>query len=282
MNTQLYLPRLQQTLNLTARTHLMGILNVTPDSFFDGGAHDQQSRAVEHALKLVAEGADIIDLGGESTRPGAAVITAAEEKARVLPVIRGIRQKSDVPISIDTYKADVAQEALAAGADIVNDISAMQFDSEMVDVVRYFECPVVLMHIQGRPGTMQVNPVYQDVVREVYWYFNERIKFSLRNGLVKEQLILDPGIGFGKREKDNYRLMQKLGVFQEFGCPVLLGPSRKSFLKRAGARPEDRLEATAAAVTAAILKGVQLIRIHDVQVMKRVAVTADLIQNYHS
>ena len=282
MNTQLYLPRLQQTLNLTARTHLMGILNVTPDSFFDGGTHDQQDRAVEHALKLVAEGAVIIELGGESTRPGAAVITAAEEKALVLPVIRAIRQKSDVPISIDTYKADVAQEALAAGADIVNDISAMQFDSEMVDVVRRFECPVVLMHIQGRPGTMQVNPVYQDVVREVYWYFNERVKFSQRNGLVKEQLILDPGIGFGKREQDNYRLMQKLGVFQEFGCPVLLGPSRKSFLKRAGDRPEDRLEATAAAVTAAILKGVQLIRIHDVQAMKRVAVTADLIQNYHS
>ena len=181
-----------------------------------------------------------------------------------------------------TIRHSFATHLLAAGADIVNDISAMQFDPDMVGVIRQYECPVVLMHIQGRPGTMQLNPVYEDVVREVYWYFNERIKFALNSGLAKEQLILDPGIGFGKREEDNYRLMRQLEVFQEFGCPVLLGPSRKSFLKRAGARPEDRLEATSAAVAAAIIKGVQLIRIHDVMAMKRVAMTADLIQNYHS
>ncbi|MCK5738309.1 dihydropteroate synthase [bacterium] len=260
----------------------MGILNVTPDSFFDGGIHNQLHSALEHGLRLVAEGADILDLGGESTRPGAVVLSAAEEKARVIPVIQALRQKVDVPISIDTYKAEVAAAALAAGADIVNDISGMQFDPEMVDVVRQYESPVVLMHIQGRPGTMQQNPVYENVVREVYWYFDERIEFALANGLVKDQLILDPGIGFGKREEDNYRLMQQLEVFQEFGCPVLLGPSRKSFLKRAGAKPEDRLDATSAAVAAAILKGVQLIRIHDVLTMKRVAVTIDLIRNYHS
>ncbi len=251
---------------------VMGIVNVTPDSFYDGGNFFSRERAVEHALRLVADGADVIDIGGESTRPGSAPTPLEEELLRVIPVIEALRKESDVPVSIDTYKAEVARKAIAAGADIVNDISALSFDPRMVDVAAQSGVPVVLQHIKGTPRNMQTNPSYDDVIEEMTQFFVERIGFATKHGIEEGNIIIDPGIGFGKRLQDNLRIIRELRRFKELGRPVLIGTSMKSFLGQiAGSdRMEDRVEGTLASVAVSISNGADMVRVHDVAKTKRV------------
>jgi dihydropteroate synthase len=255
----------------------MGILNVTPDSFSDGGRFFEQTDAVLHAYQMVKDGADIIDVGGESTRPGAESVPLEEELRRVIPVIRKIRQKSGVAISIDTYKSQVALEALDAGANIVNDISGLRFDEKMADVIARKGASVVIMHIKGTPKDMQVDPHYDSVVREVYDDLAAAVDAARKSGI--KQIIVDPGIGFGKSAEHNLELISSLEEFRGIGAPILIGVSRKSFIGRILETPvETRLEGTAAAVTACILHGADIVRVHDVREMRRVALVADAIR----
>ncbi len=245
------------------RILLMGILNVTPDSFYDGGQHARLDQALHHAEQLIREGADILDIGGESTRPGAQEVPVPEELDRVIPVIEALRRHFDIPISVDTRKAPVAQEALRAGADWINDISALRHDPDMVRVAREYGAPVVLMHMQGTPQTMQQNPTYKDVVQEVYAFLEERIRFAESHGI--HRLLVDPGIGFGKTLEHNLALLHNLSRFTEL-APVLLGVSRKSMFGHLGAgeTPGERLEGTLAAAAVAVDAGVRILRVHDV------------------
>jgi dihydropteroate synthase len=246
---------------------IMGILNVTPDSFSDGGQFLDVDRAVSRALQMVEEGAYIIDVGGESSRPGADPVSEKEELSRVLPVIKGIREKSQILLSIDTYKSGVAEQALQAGVSIINDISGLRSDPGMINVAKDFDCPVVVMHMKGTPRTMQKNPSYLDVCQEVNDFFNERIEFLGKNGITK--IILDPGIGFGKRLEDNLTLIRCCETFKQFGLPVLVGTSRKSFLGLITGRPEDqRLAGTLATIQPLVQQGVNILRVHDVQETK--------------
>ncbi len=260
-------------------TLIMGILNVTPDSFSDGGMYYDATQAIEFALQMEEEGADIIDVGGESTRPGAKTVELQKECDRILPVIEGIRTKSDILISIDTYKSEVALQSIATGAGMVNDISGMTFDPNMVDVIKDSGLPVVIMHIKGTPKNMQKNPYYEDLMQELTEYFEERKKFARAKGILDQQIILDPGIGFGKRPQDNFQLLRELKKIVDMGFPVLIGPSKKSFIGLTLDLPVDqRLEGTAAAVTTGILKGARIVRVHDVKEMKRVALITDSIR----
>ena len=260
-------------------TLIMGILNVTPDSFSDGGMYYNATQAIEFALQMEEEGADIIDVGGESTRPGAKTVELQKECDRILPVIEGIRTKSDILISIDTYKSEVARQSIATGAGMVNDISGMTFDPNMVDVIKDSGLPVVIMHIKGTPENMQKNPYYEDLMQELTEYFEERKKFARAKGILDQQIILDPGIGFGKRLQDNFQLLRELKKIVDIGFPVLIGPSKKSFIGLTLDLPVDqRLEGTAAAVTTGILKGARIVRVHDVKEMKRVALITDSIR----
>jgi len=214
------------------RTSVMGILNVTPDSFSDGGKYVKHNTAVDHAIKMVEDGASIIDVGGESTRPFADNVTVEDEIKRVIPVIKKLSSKISVPISIDTVKADVAKQAIEAGASIINDISAMNFDPEMVNVAVRYNVPVILMHMKGTPGTMQLDPVYEDVVGEVKAFLGNAIKKAMDAGVSKNKIIIDPGIGFGKTVKHNLLLIKELKKFQTLGVPILMGTSRKSFIRK--------------------------------------------------
>ena len=260
-------------------TLIMGILNVTPDSFSDGGMYYDATQAIEFALQMAEEGADIIDVGGESTRPGAKTVELQKECDRILPVIEGIRTKSDILISIDTYKSEVARQSIATGAGMVNDISGMTFDPNMVDVIKDSGLPVVIMHIKGTPKNMQKKPYYEDLMQELTEYFEERKKFARAKGILDQQIILDPGIGFGKRLQDNFQLLRELKKIVDMGFPVLIGPSKKSFIGLTLDLPIDqRLEGTAAAVTTGILKGARIVRVHDVKEMKRVALITDSIR----
>ncbi len=260
-------------------TLIMGILNVTTDSFSDGGQFIDRDIAVNHALEMEKSGADIIDIGGESTRPGAEPVTMEEELDRVISIIEGIRSNSNVCISIDTYKADVADKALSAGADMVNDISGLQFDERMVNVVRAANVPVIIMHIKGTPRNMQQDPHYENLMEEIVAYFQERVEFCHEHGIKNENIILDPGIGFGKRLQDNFELLRELKQISDLGFPVLSGPSRKSFIGLTLDLPVDeRVEGTAAAVTASILNDANIVRVHDVKEMKRVAIITDTIR----
>ena len=260
-------------------TLIMGILNVTPDSFSDGGMYYNATQAIEFALQMEEEGADIIDVGGESTRPGAKTVELQKECDRILPVIEGIRTKSDILISIDTYKSEVARQSIATGAGMVNDISGMTFDPNMVDVIKDSGLPVVIMHIKGTPKNMQKKPYYEDLMQELTEYFEERKKFARAKGILDQQIILDPGIGFGKRLQDNFQLLRELKKIVDMGFPVLIGPSKKSFIGLTLDLPVDqRLEGTAAAVTTGILKGARIVRVHDVKEMKRVALITDSIR----
>lgn len=264
--------------DFTSRTHIMGILNLTPDSFSDGGRFATPKQAVEIALRMVDEGADIIDVGGESTRPGSEPVPLEEEIRRVLPVIEMLSDKTLVPISIDTYKAEVADKALAAGACIVNDISGLSFDLLMPSVIARHGATAVIMHMQGTPKTMQQAPVYDDVVREVIRFLNGQCDKARSAGI--RQLMVDPGLGFGKTLQHNIALMQNLSDFHELGYPVLVGPSRKSFLGSILDLPVDeRLEGTAAAVALCIRNGASVVRVHDVKEMKRVALVADALKS---
>lgn len=266
-------------LYLSERTHVMGILNVTPDSFFDGLCYFDCKRAVKRAFEMVEEGADIIDVGGESTRPGADSVNVAVEMERVIPVIERLSEKIPVPISIDTRKSEVAEAAIRAGAHIINDISGLRFDPSMASVAARFNVPVVIMHIKGDPKSMQRDTKYRDLIGEIYNYLKEGIQIATKAGISKQKIIVDPGIGFGKKWKDNFIILKRLKEFQSLGCPLLIGVSRKSFIGRALDLPEkDRIMGTAAAVTASVLRGVNIVRVHDVKEMVQVVRIADLIK----
>ncbi|MFH1372280.1 MAG: dihydropteroate synthase [bacterium] len=249
-----------------SRPLIMGVLNVTPDSFSDGGRFLSVSDAVNRGLQMAAEGADIIDIGGESSRPGAQPVTAKEEQRRVLPVIENLRRETDLPISIDTYHAATAEAALDTGADIVNDISALRFDTQMAPLVAERKVPLVLMHMLGTPRDMQNDPHYDNCVDEIVQFFEERISFCRQNGIDKSKLILDPGIGFGKRLGDNLLILSSLGEFKRFSLPLLVGTSRKSFIGMINAidSPADqRLGGSLAAAVVAVINGANIVRVHD-------------------
>ncbi|MFZ1682600.1 MAG: dihydropteroate synthase [Candidatus Zixiibacteriota bacterium] len=246
---------------------VMGILNVTPDSFSDGGKFLATDKAVAHALELQQQGADIIDVGGESTRPGAAPVTLDEELGRVIPVIQALRKESSIPISIDTYKAEVARQAVTAGADIINDVSAFRFDPDMAAVAARTAVPVILMHMLGKPRDMQVKPEYRDCVAEIGEFFDERIAVAQAAGIAGEKIILDPGIGFGKRIQDNLDILRRCGEFARFGRPLLVGASRKSFIAQVpggAGEPSNRIGGSIAAAIMAVANGASIVRVHDV------------------
>ena len=267
------------TIALGQRTLLMGIINVTPDSFYDGGRSLDGGRAIANGLALIEEGADIIDIGGESTRPGARPVPEQEELERVLPVIRGLRSVTKVPISIDTYKASVAQEALHEGADIVNDVSALRFDAEMAALAAAEKVPVVLMHMLGTPRTMQSEPRYDDVLREVIEFLAERIQFATQAGIERQNIIVDPGIGFGKTLDHNLALLRGLPAFAPLGQPLMVGASRKAFIGRIlGTEADQRLEGSLAAAVAAVMGGADIVRVHDVKETRRAIRVADAIR----
>ncbi len=247
------------------RTRLMGVVNVTPDSFSDGGRYLSPQAAVAHAVALAAEGADILDIGGESTRPGADAVDAAAELARVLPVIEGVRGRTAVPLSIDTRNAEVMRRAAAAGVGLINDVSALTHDPAGPAAAAQTGLPVVLMHAQGDPGTMQDRPTYADVVLDVYDVLEARIEACEAVGIPRARLIVDPGIGFGKTLAHNLALLGALSIFHGLGCPILLGASRKSFIGHlTGADAANRLPGSLAAALAGVAQGVQLLRVHDV------------------
>lgn len=266
-------------IDLRRRTVLMGILNVTPDSFYNGGRRLEPDQAVADGVELVEAGADILDIGGESTRPGARSVPADEEVERVLPVIRGLRGRVKVPISIDTYKAQVARAALNEGADIVNDISAFRFDAAMVSLVASERVPVVLMHMRGTPRTMQAEPRYDDVLQEVKGFLATRIQYAVEAGVEREKIILDPGIGFGKNLAHNLTLLRGLPALAALEQPLLVGASRKTFIgKILGVEPDERLEGSLAAAVAAVLGGAHIIRAHDVKETRKAVRIAHAIR----
>jgi dihydropteroate synthase len=245
---------------------IMGIVNVTPDSLSDGGQFFAADDALAQALTLVREGAAIVDIGGESTRPGSELVTLDEELRRVLPVVEALAGSVGVPISVDTMKAGVARRTLAAGAALINDVSALRFDDELVDVIAETGCPVCLMHMQGMPRTMQDDPRYDDVVDEVLGFLEERMAFALARGVREEQIMVDPGIGFGKTVAHNLELLDGLERFSALGRPVLLGASRKRFLGAIlGAEPAGRAIGTVATTVMGYLAGAQVFRVHDVK-----------------
>jgi len=267
-------------LDLTRKTHIMGILNITPDSFSDGGRHFDRATAVEQGFRMVEDGADIIDIGGESTRPGSEPVSVDEELRRTIPVIEELAKRISVPLSIDTYKAEVAQKALEAGASIINDISGLRFDPEMPKVVAKFNVPVVMMHIKGKPKDMQQNPVYEALIPEIMDYFRISIRLAKKFGIREDLMVLDPGIGFGKSFDHNLELLNNLDQLTLLEKPLLIGPSRKAFIgKILGDAPAtERLEGTAAAVVVSIMKGASIIRVHDVKEMAKVARVVDAIK----
>lgn len=266
--------------DFSQKTYVMGILNVTPDSFSDGGEYPTIDRAILRVEQMVREGADIVDVGGESTRPGSDVISAEEERRRVVPVIRAIRDRFvELPISIDTQKAEVAKDALDAGADVVNDVSALRFDPLMVHVVAERQVPVVLMHMQGMPKTMQESPFYRDVVGEIVEFLKQRIDFAVGRGVAINKIIVDPGIGFGKTLDHNVEIFRRLRELQELGRPVMVGHSRKSMWGAllGGAGPGERIEGTLVGAVAAVSSGVQILRVHDVGAVVKTLQVADAI-----
>jgi dihydropteroate synthase len=262
------------------KTQIMGVLNITPDSFSDGGRYIDPSLAADRALQMQEEGADWVDVGAESSRPGAGVVTVFEEKKRILPVLKACSKILRIPVSVDTYKSEVARAAVEEGAQMINDIGALRFDPGMGKWVARLKVPVVLMHMRGKPRTMQKNPFYQDVVGNVLAFFRDRIAFARRCGISEDRLLIDPGFGFGKTSWHNMELTRRLWEFKILGRPIVMGPSRKSTLGflLGGLPPEQRVEATGAVVTASILKGADFVRVHDVQSMSRVVKIADAIR----
>jgi len=268
------------SLDFSKKTYIMGILNITPDSFSDGGLFFDKSVAIQRALQMVEDGADIIDIGGESTRPGSEIVPVEEELRRSAPVIAAIAKEITIPISIDTYKAEVAQRALDAGASIVNDISGLRFDPEMTKVVSEYKVPVVVMHIRGKPKDMQINPVYEALIPEIMDYLRGSIRFALDAGIQDDMIVIDPGIGFGKTFEQNLTIIHNLQEFTSLEKPVLIGTSRKAFIGKilGDKSPGQRVEGTAAAVAISILKCANIVRVHDVKEMVKVAKVADAIK----
>jgi dihydropteroate synthase len=276
---QLKTPR--RAIELSSRTLVMGVINATPDSFSDGGTITCEEEGLRQAMKLLGEGADILDVGGESSRPGAEPVALREELRRVVPLIRRIARETGIPVSIDTTKAEVARQAIDAGAEIINDITALRGDGRMARVAASAGVPVILMHMRGTPSTMQKEDLaYGSLIGEIRDFLEDRIEKASSSGIQTDNLVIDPGIGFGKNVDDNLRLLRHLGEFKALGRPICVGVSRKHFTgKITGVtRPAERFEGTAAAVTAAILNGANIIRVHDVGTMKRVAAMADAIR----
>ncbi len=271
------------TLLLGERTLVMGVLNVTPDSFSDGGEFLQPERAIEHAYAIERAGADLLDIGGESTRPGSAETPAAEELDRILPVLEALRGRLKIPISVDTRRASVAEIALRAGAELLNDVSGLRSDPRIAEVAARRRVPLILMHMRGEPRTMQTGGFARDVMKDVVQGLRKSIAAAHKAGVVKSQIILDPGIGFGKSFAQNYELLQKLPQLAKLGYPLLVGTSRKGFLGATLARdgkpapPEERIWGTAATVTASILIGAHIVRVHDVAEMVQIARVADCL-----
>ncbi|KQC05636.1 MAG: hypothetical protein APR54_08090 [Candidatus Cloacimonas sp. SDB] len=258
---------------------IIGILNVTPDSFSDGNEYLDPEAAFARAEEMINEGVDIIDIGGESTRPGAEGVSVDEELRRVIPVIKQIRANYDIPISIDTTKSAVAEAALQTGADLINDVSALRFDEKMIQILQKNEkIPVILMHMQGKPRTMQKAPQYQDVIEEILEFFDERINVCLNAGISLDRILIDPGIGFGKRQQDNLEILKKISEFKCLGRPVVLGASRKSFINRIyESEAFERLEGSLATSALAFHQGIDLVRVHDVKAHKRLIKTLSAI-----
>lgn len=263
------------------RALIMGILNVTPDSFYDGGRFYSRDAAIDHALRMIDQGADIIDVGGESTRPYSEATPLDDELNRVIPVIKAVKERTGAFVSIDTYKAAVARAALEAGADMINDVSGLGFDDAMADVAATSGVPIVIMHIKGTPKDMQVAPHYDDVVAEIMEYFAERISFAKRRGIAEENIILDPGIGFGKRLVDNLIIIKELRRFKELGRPILMGTSMKSFLGKLADSSdlEERVEGTLASIALCLWNGADIVRVHDVGKAKKVAMLVHAVQH---
>ena len=272
-----------QTLLLGERTLVMGVLNVTPDSFSDGGKFFDAERAIEQALAMECAGADLVDIGGESTRPGSVGTSAKEELARVLPVLQALRGRIKIPVSIDTQKLEVAEAALDVGAEIINDVSGLKSDPRIAESAARRRVPLILMHLRGEPRTMQTGGFARDVMKDVMRGLQNSAAAARRAGVGKSQIILDPGIGFGKSFAQNYELLQKLPQLAKLGYPLLVGTSRKGFLGAALARegkpapPEERIWGTAATVTASILNGAHIVRVHEVNEMVQVARVADCL-----
>jgi dihydropteroate synthase len=266
--------------DFSKKTYIMGILNVTPDSFADGGLYFDKSSAIERAYQIVEEGADIIDIGGESTRPGSEPISIEEELRRTIPVIEVIADKIKVPISIDTYKSEVAKAALDAGASMVNDISGLRFDPKMPEVVSEYKVPVVIMHIRGKPKDMQQDPVYEALIPEITDYFRMGMKIATQTGISEDKIIIDPGIGFGKTSEHNLEIINNLCEFTPLEKPILVGLSRKAFIGKilGDASATERLEGTVAVVAISIMNGANMIRVHDVKEMVKVAKVADAVK----
>ncbi|NHC37146.1 dihydropteroate synthase [Scytonema millei] len=261
------------------RTYIMGVLNVTPDSFSDGGEFNNPSDALEQAQRLVVAGADIIDIGGQSTRPGAVEVPVAEELERVLSVVQLLRPAISVPISVDTTRAAVARAAIASGADIVNDISGGVFDPEMLATVAKLGVPIVLMHMRGTPQTMQQLTDYEDLIEEIYQFLESRVAKAIASGINSDRIIIDPGIGFAKKYHQSIEILRRLSEFRALNCPILVGASRKSFIGHILEQPDPkaRVWGTAAACCGAIANGADIVRVHDVKEMHDVCRVADAL-----
>jgi dihydropteroate synthase len=275
-----------KTFELGKQTIIMGTLNVTPNSFSDGGKYFTLDNAVKHALKMEKDGADIIDIGGESTRPGSTSVSLSTELSRVIPVIEKLSPKISIPISIDTYKSEVAKKTLDLGASMVNDITALCTDKKLVDIVADYNVPICIMHMKGRPSDMQVNPCYDDVIQEIKSFLMERIDYAVDSGIKKRNIIVDPGLGFGKRTgdgvEDNCEILRRLSELKELGCPILVGASRKTFIGNiCGGEKQlpvyDRLEGSLAAAVVAVMNGADIVRVHDVNETRRVVDFVDCI-----
>jgi dihydropteroate synthase len=270
-----------RTFDLSKRALIMGILNITPDSFSDGGRFIDPGRAIDQACRMAEAGADVIDVGGESTRPFAPQVSLQEELDRVLPVIEGLKKQLDIPVSLDTYKAPVARAALSAGVDLINDISALRLDAQMPSLVAAAGVPLVLMHMQGVPQDMQVNPHYDDLMSEVKDFLRERLEFAVSFGISPDKVILDPGIGFGKTWEHNLELIQRLDEFQDLGCPILLGASRKAFIGKLLDLPvTERDIGTLGVIAVGLIRGANIIRTHNVPWGRQVATVVEAILNF--
>lgn len=263
------------------RTYIMGILNVTPDSFYDGGRYNEMEKAIERAKEMEKEGVDIIDIGGESTRPFSKPVDEKEEMKRVIPIIEALKNEVKVPLSIDTYKPRVAEKAIEKGADMLNDVFALRKEG-MVEVAKEYDIPICIMHMRGEPKNMQINPHYEDVVEEIYEFLKERIEFAIRKGIDENKIIIDPGIGFGKRTgkgiEDNCEIIARLRELKSLGRPILIGISRKTFIGNiTKTSVEERLEGSLGAEAVAIANGADILRCHDILATKRMAMVVDEI-----
>ena len=264
-----------------SKTLVMGVLNLTPDSFSDGGLFTTKEKALDQCLKMINEGADLIDVGGESTRPGSDPLSINEELDRTIPIIEKIRSITDCTISIDSYKSEVVEAALNVGANIVNDISGLTFDHNMAELISQKYVPIIMMHINGKPKLMQENPQYDNLIKDILHFFSRQLKLAQSAGIDSSKIILDPGLGFGKKVEHNFELIRKLPQICAMGFPVLVGPSRKSFIGEALNLPiNDRIEGTMASITASVINGARIVRVHDIQKTRRTVTVTEKIMGF--